>query len=310
MQKTGYVDLHCDSLTVCFDKGAQMADFNGQINLKNLTASGCVLQCVAVFTKREKDEKKFFEYVKFFDQTLESCGELARKINSFSDVERARADGKVALMLTVENLAFLRGDVSRIYDLKKMGVNMASLTWNFQNALAYPCSNDQKTCLKRLKRSGLTAVEVMDDCKMIVDLSHLSSGGVDQILRGRKKPLVASHTACFSLCQNARNLTDGQIKKIADCGGVVGLCLYDKFLGDSDVFRGVYNHLKRLVDVGGEGVVALGTDFDGLPKESAYLSCKDVGALLNYLKNKGVSQRLIERFAYKNALRVIKDVLG
>lgn len=310
MQKTGYVDLHCDSLTACFDKGARLGDFNGQINLKTLTASGCVLQCVAVFTRGEKDEKKFFEYVKFFDQTLESNGQLACKINSFSDVEKARKDGKVALMLTVENLAFLQGDVRRVYDLKKLGVNMASLTWNFQNALAYPCAIDKKRCLKRLKRAGVQAVEIMDECKMIVDLSHLSSGGIDQILSGRKIPLVASHTACFSLRKNPRNLTDGQIKKIADCGGVVGVCLYDEFLGDKDVFRGVYNHLKRLVDVGGEGVVALGSDFDGLPKESAQLSCKDVSSLLNYLKKKGVRQRVVELFAYKNALRVIKDVLG
>ena len=72
----------------------------------------------------------------------------------------------------------------------------------------------------------------MDSLKIIVDISHLSDGGADEILEGRKIPLVASHSNARAVCGNPRNLTDEQIKKIADCGGVIGINFYKKFLGE------------------------------------------------------------------------------
>ena len=115
-------------------------------------------------------------------------------------------------MLTVENSGFTDGDEAKIKALKDIGVSMASLVWNSENSLAYP-NAEIKNSGKRLKERGRRAVELFDGLKIIIDVSHLSDGGVDEILERRKIPLVASHSNARALCGHRRNLTDKQIKK-------------------------------------------------------------------------------------------------
>lgn len=311
MQEKKYVDLHCDSITSCCESKGNFYNFNGQINLKKLTVANCLVQCVAVFTNGKNAKRKFNKYINFYCETLEKYADFLLPIKSYKDVVLAEKTGKIGLLLTVENLSFLGEEIEKIATLKMLGVGMASLVWNEENAFAYPVysgANDKKRSKKNLKTLGKRAVELLDENRIIIDLSHLSDGGVKEILKDRKTPLVASHSNCNAVCFHPRNLTDAQIKKIADCGGVVGVNFYDKFLGERGV-NGVLKHIEHLLNVGGEEVVALGSDFDGIPNDNTLNSCEYMCDIYRLLEVKSISPRIIEKIMQKNALRVIKDVL-
>ncbi len=107
----------------------------------------------------------------------------------------------------------------------------------------------------------------------------------------------------------SRNLTDGQIRLLADCGGVVGVNFCKDFLGMGTTARDTLEeaslHIKHIIKVGGEDVIALGSDFDGIPAPAGLEDCTKIQSLFEFLLNNGISSAVLEKISYKNAARVL-----
>lgn len=316
MPKISYADLHCDSATVSCNSGGDFTAFSGQVNIEKLKTSGCEAQCFALFTQGENAAADFDRFVAFYNAQIAVNPDIL-PVERYSDIEKARKEGKVAAILTVENFGLLNGDTGGIKRLAALGVKMASPVWNFANAFAYPnlIFNGNMPDFAARETRGLTAagkdaVRELNHNRIIIDVSHLSDGGVEDVLALSEAPVVASHSNCAAVCNVSRNLTDDQIKKIADKGGVIGLNYCRDFIGGESAFGGLYNHLKHLLEKGGEDVLALGSDFDGIPAYDELADCTFVQRLLQYFSDRGISVRLIEKLARKNFYRVFKEVVG
>lgn len=311
-----YIDLHCDSVTACCNAGENFARFSGQVNAEKLKSSGCLAQCFAIFTEGENAAEDFKKFSAFYNALLKENPHLTPAY-CLSDVLKAQICGKTAAILTVENAGFLKGDISGFARLAKDGVKMLSLVWNNPNAFAYPNLiwngniPDFEAREKRgLTNSGKEAVEELNRLKIIIDISHLSDGGADDVLALSKAPIVASHSNTHAVCPVSRNLTDGQLKKLADKGGVTGLNFCKDFVGGEDIFASLLAHYNHIVNVAGEDAVSLGSDFDGIPRYKQMDDCTFVPKLLEYFRENGVSEKRLEKFAYANFLRVFGEVVG
>lgn len=316
MSEIRYADMHCDSVTECCLRGSNMSDFNGQTNVKKLLESGCEAQCFALFTEGQNSAVDFDKFMAFYNAQIAVDPNIL-PAERYSDIEKAEKSGKIAAVLTVENLGFLNGDTDGIERLAKAGVRMASLVWNHANAFAFPnliFNGNVPDFLAReprgLTEAGKTAVRVLNENRVIIDVSHLSDGGVEDVLALSKAPVVASHSNCAEVHNVSRNLTDSQIKKIADGGGIVGLNFCRGFIGGESAFEGLYAHLTHLVNAGGEDVAALGSDFDGIPSYPELADCTYVQKLLEYFSRRGISERRLEKLARGNFYRVFKEVVG
>ena len=142
-------------------------------------------------------------------------------------------------------------------------------------------------------------------------------------------PFIASHSNCRDLDFHPRNLTDDMLREIANHGGAVGLNFAPSFLNQSQIpdavkkwngydkrniivysrISDMIRHLDHMKDIGGEEIVALGSDLDGIGGELEISSPLDFDKLFNALKKSGWSEEQIDKLAYKNAERIIKDVL-
>ena len=311
-----YIDLHCDSVTACSNAGEKFASFSGQVNAEKLKKAGCFAQCFAIFTEGENAAEDYEKYSAFY-RTILSENLSLTPIYTAANAIKAQREGKVAAILTVENAGFLKGDISGFARLKEQGVKMLSLVWNTPNAFAYPNLifkggvPDFSAREKRgLTEAGKEAVKELNRLKIIIDVSHLSDGGAEDVLALSSAPVVASHSNSHAVCPVSRNLTDSQLRRIADKGGVVGLNFCKDFIGCDDVFEGLLSHYKHITYVAGEDAVALGSDFDGIPRYAQMDDCTYTGKLLEYFFEKGVSQRMIEKLAYGNFLRVFGEVVG
>lgn len=316
MQKIGYADLHCDSVTVSCNAGGDFAGFVGQVNIEKLKKSGCESQCFALFTQGENAAADFERFAAYYNARIAVDPDIL-PVECFSDLKKAKKEGRIAAILTVENLGFLDGDAGGIKRLAALGVKMASLVWNYKNAFAFPnliFRGGQPDFTAReargLTQAGKNAVEELNANGIIIDVSHLSDGGVEDVLALSKTPVVASHSNCAAVHPVSRNITDGQIKKIADGGGVIGLNYCYDFIGGGSAFEGLYNHLKNLINVGGEDVPALGSDFDGIPPYDEMRDCTFVQKLLQYFKSRGITERQLEKLARGNFYRTFKEVVG
>lgn len=316
MPKIKYADLHCDSVTVSYNAGGNFSAFSGQVNIEKLKNSGCASQCFALFTQGENAAADFERFAAYYNAQI-AVDPRILPVERFSDIEKAEKEGKIAAILTVENLGFLNGDISGIKALAATGVKMASLVWNYANAFAYPnlIFKAGLPAFAARENRGLTglgkaAVEELNAHKIIVDISHLSDGGVEDALALSKTPIVASHSNCAAVCNVSRNLTDGQIKKIADGGGIVGINFCRDFIGGESTFEALYGHLIHLINIGGEDVIALGSDFDGIPPYDELADCTFVQGLLQYFARCGINERQLEKLARTNFHRVFKEVVG
>ena len=306
--------MHCDTLTVCCDRGLSLYDCALQNNLIELEKSGCAVQCFAVFTQGGCADVAFYNYLDFYLKSIKEHN--VKSVLCHDDFVQCINGESVGALLTIENLGFLHS-LEELYRLHDSGVRMASLVWNYKNKFAYPnlifeggVPLFEERESRSLTPSGRQAVELLDELKIIVDVSHLSDGGVEGILRGRKIPVVASHSNALEICGVSRNLKDGQIKGIADCGGVVGVNFCKDFLGEGDTFELVLKHIKHLIKVGGEEVVAFGSDFDGIPAPPGLEDCSKMPALIDFLSANGVGLSVLEKICYKNFARVFKEVCG
>ena len=102
------------------------------------------------------------------------------------------------------------------------------------------------------------------------------------------------------------------IKILSEKGGIMGLNFCAPFLGGSKISRiqDMILHLKHIKNVGGVDVIALGSDFDGIDNKVEIKNASKMPILAEELLKNGFKEEEIEKIFYKNALRVLKDVLA
>ena len=277
-----------------------------------------MLQCFAAFVSERQN--RFSAAMKLCDKFDLLCGE-----EGYNPVLRADEikEDKINALLTVEEGGAIEGDLTKLEALYARGVRMMSLTWNYPNELGFPCFPDYEglhvgrlpLTVREEKRGltpfGFSAVERMGELGIIVDVSHGSDALVKDVAAITKAPFVASHSGANEVFSCARNLTDEGIRLIADSGGVVGLDFCADFLSFDLSKEGQKNallaHAKHIIKVGGEDVLSIGSDFDGIPENEFMKSPADMPALLELFQS-AFGARAVEKFASKNFLRVFESV--
>lgn len=219
--------------------------------------------------------------------------------------EHVEATG-VKCVLAVENAAFAEGKIENISVMEKSGVKFLTLVWNGGNELGAAHDDKNGNGLTEYGKKFCERLFSPRHGKILPDVSHLSDKGFSdlaEIARENGGEFVATHSGARALCGHSRNLTDEQIRVIADCGGVVGVPFYLPFLGGFSPAE----HLKHIADVGGEDVGAIGSDFDGMEKSCYASPATAEETLLAQLKQCGISFRIAEKILQKNVLRVLAE---
>jgi len=170
---------------------------------------------------------------------------------------------------------------------------------------------------KGLKQKGFEAVELMNELGMLVDVSHLSDAGFDDVLKHSKQPFVASHSNARAMTNHPRNLSDEMLKQLADAGGLTGINFFNNFLVKGVLkeklevakIEDMVRHIKHIRNVAGVEVIGLGSDFDGIPNEVEIADASQMGKLSEALLKQGFSYDEVEKMFWKNGIRVIKEVL-
>jgi membrane dipeptidase len=194
--------------------------------------------------------------------------------------------------------------------LYNKGVRLITLSWNYPNEIGYP-NHKWQYQQEGLTDFGNDVVAEMNRLGMIIDVSHLSDQGFYDVARLSTQPFVASHSNARSVKGHLRNLTDEMIRILADHGGIAGINFSHNFLGHSDHSRieDMVAHIQHFRKVGGIEVAALGTDFDGIESVVEVRHIGEMAKLVDALAKASFTEDEIEKICYKNALRVIKEVL-
>ncbi len=196
------------------------------------------------------------------------------RVDTPAAARAAAAAGQVGVVYALEGAHGLGDDWrADLVALRARGLVLLGLTWSTSNRFAGSSGDGGGG----LTAEGRALVAEARRLGILIDVSHASDATVADVCAADAGPLVASHSNARAVRDHARNLTDPQIRCIAASGGVVGLNLHAPFLGEGADTAAVVRHAAHLRDVGGPGVVALGSDFDGWITTPAGLP--DAGAL-------------------------------
>lgn len=236
-------DLHCDS-ALEIQGGADLVAGNpeGHVDLDRLERGGVKLQVfVSYVSSAFPEERAFAEACGLIDGVEDLClrsgGRLA-KADGAADAERALKKGaETVAILAVENGHAIAGEIANLERLRRRGVRYMTLTHS--GHLSWAAGSGQPLAgTVGLSSFGKKVVEAMNDLGVIVDVSHVHESTFWDVAARSKKPFIASHSDAAALCPTPRNLTDDQLRAVADSGGLVGVNFFPGLL-DPDYERDI-----------------------------------------------------------------------
>jgi membrane dipeptidase len=159
---------------------------------------------------------------------------------------------------------------------------------------------------------------------MILDATHLSEISFHQALDAFRGRVLASHHNCRALVPGDRQLTDDQIRQLAQRDAVIGMALdawmlypgWERGKTQPDVLSlsSVADHMDHIRELtGGVRHIAIGSDLDGgfgteqTPRELETIA--DLQKLSGILKKRGYSNEDIDAIFFGNWLRFFGEAL-
>lgn len=157
------------------------------------------------------------------------------------DVRAAQESGKVAIILGFQNALALERDVSRLDALYADGVRVFGLTHMGHNDFAdssRPLFDGETGTYEvteehaGLSELGRQAVQRIDALGGIVDVSQMSKAATLQAIELSDTPIIATHSNAKQLSDVTRNLSDEEIDRIGETGGVIHIAAFSAYLAD------------------------------------------------------------------------------
>ena len=179
-----------------------------------------------------------------------------------ADIERAKRDDAVALVLGLQDSEPLEGSAEHLDVLVRLGLRVLQLTYQRRNRAADGCGEPADGGLSVYGRSLITQ---LNERGVLLDLSHAGARSAREAIDHSGTPVVISHTAAHALNPHPRNVTDDLIRALADRGGVVGIAAVARLVSREGTERGarmdeLVDHVEHVSNLVGIDHVGLGLD--------------------------------------------------
>jgi membrane dipeptidase len=274
-----------------------------------------------------------------YEREIEAHPEVLAPIRRASDITAAKQAGRTGIVYGFQDAVAFETDLSRLDELYRLGIRVVQPTYNRRNLLGDGCLEPANA---GLSRTGVEAVAKMNELGILVDLSHCGRRTAADAIAASARPVAFTHTGSAALNDHPRNRTDGELRAVAEKGGVAGIYIMP-FLceGRQPTAADVIRHLEHMIDVAGEDHVSIGTDgglsaevvddefkevFAGFVRrrreagigapgetETGYLFANELNSprrletLADMLSGRGHSDARIEKVLGANLLRVFTD---
>lgn len=304
------IDAHCDTAVKLLDANKKLSKNDCMVDYLGMKKYQSYVQFFAAYVSKEFNNP-MLRAVEILDKAKQEVLENDMKfILNSSDLNSVIDNNLCGAILSIEDARALCGSLASLRFFYDYGVRAMTLAWDDDNEVTDGAYSD--------KNSGLTSfgrevVKEMNRLKMIVDVSHITEKGFWDVLQESSAPVIASHSNCYSVCSHRRNLNDEQIRALIKNNGLMCINVYPPFLEnnpDNADIDSIISHIDHVLSLGGENILGLGSDFDGIS-----ITAKGIGNVFDYEKlfekmvNLGYNMNIINKITYQNTKEFIKRVL-
>jgi membrane dipeptidase len=329
----GVIDMHFDLPMDLYDKRGRQnvlaTDFLDDLVAGDIGVAGCAIYLADQYLPELGLRTALDQIARLY---LEVDGSDRFAIcRSYSEIQRAREQKKIALLLTMEGVEPLGVDLDLLRVFYELGLRSLCLTHVRRNA----AGDGGLFAASGSPRDGLTSFgrDVIRECErlgIIVDLAHISPAGFDDIMEMTTRPVIVSHTNARKYFDIERNVTDEQIKAVGARGGVVGInaVLVSPHKEEATLDRYI-DHIEHVRDLIGIEAIAIGFDFfefiyrqwseaEQIAFQNKFTHAHFVPGLAKHSDSRGLTRRLIERgfsdeeiecILFRNWMRMFEQLL-
>ena len=206
-------------------------------------------------------------------------------------------------LLALEGMQALEESEESLLELYTAGYRMMGLVHFFDNEVAGASWGVGREGLTEM---GRRIIPQMEKLGITVDLAHTSTAAFSEALELATKPVVVSHGGVSGTCPDVRNLTDNQLRAVAENGGVVGIGYWKNAICDVSL-QGIVSAIRHAVEIAGIDHVGLGSDFDGDVKTP--FDTSGLPMLTQALFDSGLSESEVKKILGGNVRRVLAENL-
>ncbi|WP_297495091.1 dipeptidase [Thermococcus sp.] len=268
---------------------------------------------MAIWTRPDKRKEATVYGLEVLNAFLRDLEESERfeLVGNVGEMKKVIEEGKTALWLGLEGGEPIGESLDLLEVFYRLGLRVLTLTWSLRNAIGDGVFERTNGGLTNF---GVEVIGKAEELGIVVDLSHINEAGFWDALDVTSFPVIASHSNARKLCDNRRNLTDEQLKAIAERDGVVGAVAIPGFVDSEKPTLDKYlEHITYMADLIGYRHVGLGFDFvyylkgwsgksvEGFEDESK------IPALVKKLKEK-FSEKEVKAITFKNFERVFERI--
>jgi len=298
--------------------------FSFDLHIDQMQAGGIDAEifaiCIAAECLRISPAAEALREIDAFQKELRENKSHVMLATTVNQVREAKKRGLIAGILGLEGVEPLEGEVGLLRIFYQLGVRNMGITWNLRNAAGDGVL--EQASGSGLTRFGETLVKEANRLGMVIDVAHLASRGLEDVLRITERPIIDSHTASAALFPHRRNRGDRELEAIAKTGGVVGVVNVPDFLspdGSKATVETLLNHVDHIVSVVGTDHVGFGADFDAWHSHHRPLVqpwVKDLedatkwSGLSRHLRDRGYSDSDVQKLMGENFMRVLATVVG
>ncbi len=304
---------HSANYSYQLDALAQLTAPAGQYELPLLEQGGVTAQCVAIYIPDDRLDTALtisLEMIAALNRAIAEHPERCLLARSTADIHRAKAEGKVAYILTMEGAEPFQHSLELIDIFAELGLKMATLTHSRRNLLADGTQLGRTT--GGLTNSGIQAVERLSKNRIVIDLAHISDESFWDIIERVPGPLLLSHTSLLQVDPAYRVAFDhvfptyGMTKAqaIAANGGLIGVV----FWGQPDAMT-LVDEIDAIIAQTGPDHAGIGSDFYGFdraPRDLHHIG--QLPVLTETMLRRGYDEETIVKVLGANYLRIFDAV--
>lgn len=307
------IDLHVDLPYQVGYKGRTFATGSGDFRAADLATGGLAGVVLPLFVPRQAQPsgRTLGEFEASYARVFGGILATPPYALPGCSVRRAGGEGRtVETWLAFEGSEPLAADAEALRPWIVRGVKLFGVVHAQHTDLSQ--SSGEKESGTGLSERGERFVRAVYEVGGIVDVSHASDSATAEVLeiaRGLRRPVVATHSNARKLAPHRRNLKDEHIRAIGESGGVIGVNFHQPFLDPGSgriTVQTVVDMVEHLARVGGQGVVAIGSDFEGgIRPASGLENASRYQTLARALEGAGHSRAEVTAFFSGNARRVL-----
>lgn len=328
-----FFDAHSDYLSrVLNERDAGREHIMEADLLPGMATGGIDYRVLAIFVEGEylpeKALHRALNVAVAFHRELDETAKFEAVTAASEDTWVHDGDARTVI-LGMEGAEPLMGDLDVLDVFYRLGLRILTLTHSRRNAAADGAFYEDRRSgtAGGITDFGVELIDRLGELGIVLDVSHLNRPGFWDVVELRDRPFVASHSNCAELHDHPRNLTDDQLRAVADADGVVGLAPLAEFVGDGDGDGGLpefLDHVEHAVDVAGPDHVGFGFDFFEylIPYRSTWdpddppftlvegvEGDEDVQAIARGLADRGYDPDTIRKIAADNMKRIFETTL-